>query len=707
MMEQYLRGFAALVTMVLVLLCGMHHEAAALSMEQLEKVWMGAYGADTGPVVDPLFKTSLLEKAQSDGCFYAIGDERNSYDPSGFDPEACLVDGGHPKVNQAYVWGLTQSNNMIWFGTAPNVHCLVLGTYLQSTDPMETESWVCEFGDSAFCPPVPPEIGDWRPPRIFAYDTDTKTLVEHTPASPLIQLTVGIRSAGALGDVVLMGGPKLSVEGGINLFAFTGSTGEFLGATTLTEYNNIRKWLIVDGFLYTAVGYSDPDNDQSGGKVLRWRGNRDDPFQFEIVGELDSSGAELAYHDGRLFVSTWPGSDVASGSGLAGLWMSPVIPPLDGLTTADAEGWRKVWQVDDYEPDPVTAATYGGGALASFGGYLYWGTMHVPLLSTLAHIKVYGPPQDELDLMVDFLGTYRAISIFRGRHFATIPTIELLYGMDYVPSYTEETGWQLKPNNMGGQPPLYGPSGFGNCFNNYTWTMGIAADQLLVGTMDWSYLFYDVLNNFFISQVGRPPSKTLYIPQMVWGADMWRFPSSDSAAVPESLNGLGNYLNYGIRNGLSNGAFYPGTANPMNLMTDPDDRLPQGGWELYKMTKDAVPLIRANGSAHHVVVSASEPVSVTVSLDPGTFTNAAADWWICARNNATSEMFSYVYQPAVQGWKSGFEKTAVMYLFKLHVAEILNMKLPVGDYTFYFVIDDIIDDYPGMTWWDSVTVSVQ
>ena len=575
--------------MIMTLVCGGHHGAnAALSKGQLEHFWIGAYGADRQPVVAPFFKASLLEKAQSDGCFYKIGDARNSYDPYGLKPEVCLADGGHLKVNQAYVWGLTKDKKNIWFGTAPNVHCLVLGQYLQMTDPMEYNAWVCEFGGSQFCPPVPAALGDWRPPRIFSFNTEADTLVERTPSSPLIKLTVGIRSAGALNDVVLLGGPNLSLEGGINLFAFEASTGNFLGATTLMEYNNIRKWMVVNDVLYTAVGYADPVAKQSGGKVLRWQGNKANPFQFEIVGELDSSGAELAYHESRLFVSTWPGSELAGAAALAGLWMSPVIPE-EGLTNANALDWQKVWQVNEYEPNPVTAATYGGGALASFGEYLYWGTMHVPLLSTLAHIKVYGPPKDEMDLILDVLGTYRAISIFRGRNFADTAEVELLYGMKKLPSYTEETGWELKPNNMGGQTPLYGSSGFGNFFNNYTWTMGIAANQLLVGTMDWSYLFREVLSNFFVSQLGHPPTQTILFPKEVWGADLWRISSSDSAAVAESLDGLGNYLNYGIRNVLSDGAFYLGTANPMNLMTDLGDKLPEGGWELHKMVKDPTP----------------------------------------------------------------------------------------------------------------------
>ena len=64
------------------------------------------------------------------------------------------------------------------------------------------------------------------------------------------------------------------------------------------------------------------------------------------------------------------------------------------------------------------------------------------------------------------------------------------------------------------------------------------------------------------------------------------FSSSDKAATPISTTGFGNYLNYGVRNMIPNSSgLYLGSANPMNLRTDPTDSVPEGGWELIKMTK--------------------------------------------------------------------------------------------------------------------------
>ena len=73
------------------------------------------------------------------------------------------------------------------------------------------------------------------------------------------------------------------------MFAFK-SDGTSLGARTFSEYSNIRKWIAVDGVLYTAVG-----NTAGGGSVLRWIGDDIDPFQFEIVGKLDTRDQTLHY----------------------------------------------------------------------------------------------------------------------------------------------------------------------------------------------------------------------------------------------------------------------------------------------------------------------------------------------------------------------------------------------------------------------------
>ncbi len=558
----------------------------AATFEEINAYWVDQFGANTDWETwpSPLFQDrELLAKASPDGCFVSIGNQSNVYNPQfGNDPLVCPK-GSAQKVNQSYVWGLTQSGNGLWFGTAPNVHCMVIGGYLQIDLPFQTQSYACEFGDSPFSPPLPPAIGDWRPPRIFLYDLSTGQLTEKTPiGDPLLQSTLGVRSAGALNGVILLGGPDF--VSGINLFAFR-EDGLYLGSKNYNAndqgYTNIRKWLAHDGVLYTAVGAT------LGGQILRWAGNAAHPFEFVVVGELGKeSGAELAVHDGRLFVSTWPGTGELSpvGGANAGIHMSPSIP-VGGLTAAHKDQWQKVWSVEDYEPDPVTAATYGGGALASFGGYLYWGTMHVPLMSAEANILFYSQqldnyPADAKELAAAAMGTYRAISLFRGKSFDTAnEKIELLYGMPMLPMFDPtQRKWNIVANSMNAQPK-FGLSGFGNFFNNYTWTMSVFDGKLFVGTMDWSYLLADGLVALFMAGQDLAPAQQL--PQIIWpsyfeGADLFYFSSPSLPALPERIDGMGNYSNYGIRTMIASDALYLGMANPMNLF-------PLGGWELIRL----------------------------------------------------------------------------------------------------------------------------
>jgi hypothetical protein len=72
------------------------------------------------------------------------------------------------------------------------------------------------------------------------------------------------------------------------------------------------------------------------------------------------------------------------------------------------------------------------------------------------------------------------------------------------------------------------------------------------------------------------------------GADLYSISNNKSPAATVSFNGLGNFANYGIRNMITVGSdMYIGTANPFNLLTDPNDTFYNGklgGWELYDFT---------------------------------------------------------------------------------------------------------------------------
>jgi len=597
----------------------------------------------------------IVAKAAPDEKFYGPCNPRNSY----YGYEDVLTIQCEPPVkdyidkrNEAYVWGLTKEEKRLFFGTAANVQCLVMQGLFDLTGmdpkPLLTSSYVCEFGcgcggDSLSC------RGDWRPPSMYMYGKECSEISTQCTTSPkLVNLvkkmlddenipdgeknaaevrrwnTLGIRSAGSHRGVVFFAGPALGGEG-IHIFAFD-ACGNFLGSETRDTYNNIRKWLVVEDELYVGVGSA------VGGMVLKWSGSKDeDLFQFEMVGigdgnfgimtmGMDGIAAELCEHEDRIFVSTWPLTYMGRVVSESGIWMSPPLGEDRELNWEDSLQWEKVWTVSDYEPDPVTASSYGGGALASYNGWLYWGTMNVPLAATIAHLAVYGEPQSEIDYAMLIPGTWRAIAVFRGKNFddrrwdkvmdlrwgkylcpgsrkITHPrwkdefsprwgkrydpycgkVVELLYGEWLLPVYYPEKGWRLCPNKMGafGTKPMYGHSGFGNLFNNYCWTMAIYRDSLYVGSMDWSYLLFGTLGmeyaGFDFSVLNK-----IGIQGPRFGADLYRFRNTASAAEVVSLDGMGNCMNYGVRTMVSDEYLYLGTANPMNLH-------PEGGWELIRL----------------------------------------------------------------------------------------------------------------------------
>ena len=97
--------------------------------------------------------------------------------------------------------------------------------------------------------------------------------------------------------------------------------------------------------------------------------------------------------------------------------------------------------------------------------------------------------------------------------------------------------------------------------------MAVHDGQLFVGTMDES----NILSGTFNSATG---------------ADLYRFLPADIPGIPESLNGVGNPFNYGVRNMLSTSSgLYMGMANPMNLARDANN-INLGGWELIKLQRD-------------------------------------------------------------------------------------------------------------------------
>jgi hypothetical protein len=515
----------------------------------------------------------LLAQAIPDECFNGLGED---YPPIAADG-SCVP--GQPKANQSYIWGLTEESGKLWFGTLANAACILDG--LGDAEPIANALFACEFGESQYArtyPSIPAQLGDWRPPRIYSYDLATHELVERKVNSPLLRNTLGFRGAGSIGGIAFLGGPALSGNG-INIFAFRADTGQFLGACTRSDYTYIRGWKDVGGVLYVGVG------DAVHGAVLRWNGKAQGMAAasnfcglFSEVGRTTADVANItAYTDGggseRLAVSTVPIRTPNGGTGAGtGIWVSPPIP-AGGLRAGHASQWRQVWSPTEYDPDPIVSRFgYAGGAVQYFDGWLYWGTIHLQnskaygIHETCTAPYCFGTPADDAEEQALSAGVYRTTSVWRGRNLEDPATreVQLLYGESQLPACCSapktfemrSTGWT----------PLYGPSGFGNPANEYTWQMAVFGGRLFVGTYDASIL-----------QGSAPASQ--------YGADLWRFDSSGSPAVNENSIGLGDRLNYGIRalQPLDDGSgIIVGMANPFNLA-------PGGGWELRLLKEGAQP----------------------------------------------------------------------------------------------------------------------
>lgn len=415
---------------------------------------------------------------------------------------------GLAKRNQAYVWGLKKKENKLWWGTGPNVDKLVGGSYFGSTDgEINGEaSNIGEFNASKFAAfgvideennidydyKVSGSFGDFRPPNMYCYDLDSDLLtrldLDLAPEdAELLWKTLGLRSVGYTAPIfgypegiVFIAGPSVAYNErattdsqpevlGINMFAFNAATGECIGSQSFPAHSNIRKWLEHDGQLYATVA-----NQDATGSVLKHNSNPlapGFPFNFDVVGNLASGGAEIEFFEDRIFVNTWPGVEgeytdlgpediqliLGVVNGPASLYRSPIVPP-GGLLPVQANSWTRVWSSVDYDPDFAISLHYGGGAMEVFDDgeeqYLYWGTTHVVNTAQAASAIIYGmgtapvaedfdtveafeAAQDEYEILQDknFVYPLRFISLWRGKDFTTSSgDIDLLYGSEFMQS---------------------------------------------------------------------------------------------------------------------------------------------------------------------------------------------------------------------------------------------------------------------------------
>lgn len=118
-----------------------------------------------------------------------------------------------------------------------------------------------------------------------------------------------------------------------------------------------------------------------------------------------------------------------------------------------------------------------------------------------------------------------------------------------------------------------------------------------------------------------------------------------------------------------------------------------------------VPDIKANGSDGPLSISQGDILIITVSLDPGSYDENPADWWVAA-----TSPFGLYWFTLDKGWVRSDAPIRVYGgpLFSLSPYTILEIStLPLGGYTFYFGVDDNMDGVLDATYVDSVLVTIQ
>ena len=543
------------------------NDAKALLDYQMKDRVVPAVVADQNLTVNEIYRSPI------DGCFFGIGDSRNTYDPAGIDCEECLEAGGRAKINGSYVWGLTQSNKKIYWGTINNMLCqagLMSGDLTTNPllNPYETACWVCE-NEKGINGDVLGKAGDMLPPRVFVYDPAEGVVKDITPETAESKTCAGFRSAGSFNGVVFFGGPDM--VHGLTLFAYAAADDRFLGASHLESVSsddnfkitNIRKWMVIEGVLYCGIKYQ--RGDEEGGAILRWNGNVNNPYDFEIVGYTEGEAAELEYHDGRIYIGGWP-----AGNKPAGVYRSPLIP-AGGFTAADVSLWETVWDYSSYEIDPFCMQTGCVGGFKSYKGQLYWGMLHATWTYPMILSSAYGFKTDE-EYLTGIIGALRAAPLFRATDFSDPKDVELLYGEERLPKYSTTTRqWKILKNNMGVKPK-WGRSGFGNLYTNYIWSMEEYNDRLYVGSMDMSNLFTQAAQTLMPSLSSM--LSFLKIDKNKYGYELMVIDDPETEPTLFTDNGMENAAAYGIRNMLVYDDYlYVGTANPMSL----DEN---GGWQL-------------------------------------------------------------------------------------------------------------------------------
>jgi len=612
MKKRYLIPLVILVALILyVVFSGLSRDL--FNTLRLKRYWQKNYSMVPPKSQNPEFSFKRVAKAQKDGCFFSVGNENNQYAAKGIDIEACLAEGGNPKANQSYIWCSTEEAGKLFYGTASNYLCQSFMNFSRN-DSLHDNCLACEWKYSMFGAQndLIGFYGDFRPPHAYVFDPETGEHIDITPyEDPLLQHTLGLRAAGSIDSIVFFAGPGMGKNPGelqgIRIFAFDAITNDFLESvqldSLLAEYHlqpdNVRRCACVNESLYIGLSAKDlKEENKKIGIVLKWTGNRHDLFKCQLVARVPGPVNEITLHNDRLYLHTWPtinmghaNSDEVKIESVSSIYMSSKIEAC-GLTEDHIDSWEKVWDYSKYDPDDFVWQAYSGGKMISYNGYLYYGTLHMPMANFLM-MKLKKDDASTWEMLNGLLGSHRAITVFRCKDFSLKePEVEIVFGMEELPVYdTEKKKWKTEANKLN-KKPLSGPMGIWSPFNHYTWSMEELDGKLFIGTKSFFRMVPEMVSAMSDKMVSRLQKRIdttkcirseiinvsgLYIPSNWVGGDLFYLTKDSNIPLNITSDGFGNQYNYGMRSMTRiRDKLYVGTANPYNLTE-------KGGYELIEV----------------------------------------------------------------------------------------------------------------------------
>lgn len=210
---------------------------------------------------------TLQGKALTDSCFCDY--EQVDWEPCTAEQTAAGCDN---RTSESYAWGMTRTADFVFWGTVADEQCL------ETPGDFHTVSGIAcadSFADN------------WKIPSVYMYNVKTDTYRSIAPADMAgtdfdrLNRTVGLRSAGQKGGVVMLAGFGTSLES-VYLFSFNAETGDFLCSLEFDSSNDVRKFTQDDSHdLYVGVSRTDGSGD-----IFRFTGSLQDPCSFGLIANL-------------------------------------------------------------------------------------------------------------------------------------------------------------------------------------------------------------------------------------------------------------------------------------------------------------------------------------------------------------------------------------------------------------------------------------